>query len=86
MQLTDKHLVLVKEHQNMGSLSQIKRAKEGRFEYILNKGRERSRIFKIQDGVQVQVTSQIEFEVSGRIEDVWVINDAEVLVQTYGGW
>ena len=86
MQLTDKHLVLVKELQNMGSLSQIKRAKEGRFEYILNKGRERSRIFKIQDGVQVQVTSQIEFEGSGRIEDVWVINDAEVLVQTYGGW
>ena len=69
----------------MGSLSQIKRASEGRFEYILNKGRERSRIFKIQDGVQVQVTSEIEFEGPSRIEDVWVINDAEVLVQTYDG-
>lgn len=69
----------------MGSLSQIKRAKEGRFEYILNKGRERSRIFKIQDGVQVQVTSEIEIEGTSRIEDIWVINDAEVLVQTYDG-
>jgi hypothetical protein len=31
------------------------------------------------------VTSEIEIEGASRIEDVWVLNDAEVLVQTYDG-
>ena len=73
---------LLKEMQNMGSLSQIKRGIRGQFEYILNKGRNQSRIYKIEDGVKVEVRLRIQIE-NSRVEEVWEIGEARMIVQTY---
>jgi len=69
--------------QNLGSLSQIKRGKQGCVEYILNKGREVSRVYRIQEGVQVEETQVVELDKA--IERVWAISKDGILVQTFEG-